>query len=195
MAAADAADLVSVRQDRRRTLPGDRLPRQSPDPVAGAGGARESALRDFIVARRTQAFLILAFYLGPWLAWATLPRTHRLHLLLSAVGDDRIACARLRADGRAARPAALGAVGVRRGRIAWLSCDVADLGRGAGNVDADVSTADDLQELDLTTGSMLVMPGHSRPKDGVASLAYVPGIHVFPLRGTARRGWPGRARP
>jgi dolichyl-phosphate-mannose-protein mannosyltransferase len=31
--------------------------------------------RDFIVARKTQAFLILAFYLGPWLAWATLPRT------------------------------------------------------------------------------------------------------------------------
>ncbi len=31
--------------------------------------------RDFIVARRMQAFLILAFYLGPWLAWATLPRT------------------------------------------------------------------------------------------------------------------------
>jgi dolichyl-phosphate-mannose-protein mannosyltransferase len=31
--------------------------------------------RDFIVKRRTQAFLILAFYLGPWLAWATLPRT------------------------------------------------------------------------------------------------------------------------
>jgi dolichyl-phosphate-mannose--protein O-mannosyl transferase len=31
--------------------------------------------RDFIVARRTQAFLILAFYVGPWLAWATLPRT------------------------------------------------------------------------------------------------------------------------
>ncbi len=24
-----------------------------------------------------------------------------------------------------------------------------------------------------------VMPGHSHPKDGVASLAYVPGIHVF----------------
>ena len=23
------------------------------------------------------------------------------------------------------------------------------------------------------------MPGHSRLKDGVASLAYVPGIHVF----------------
>jgi hypothetical protein len=25
------------------------------------------------------------------------------------------------------------------------------------------------------------MPGHSRSKDGVASLAYVPGIHVFSL--------------
>jgi hypothetical protein len=26
---------------------------------------------------------------------------------------------------------------------------------------------------------MLVMPGHSRPKDGVLSHAYVPGIHVL----------------
>ena len=24
-----------------------------------------------------------------------------------------------------------------------------------------------------------VMPGHSRPKDGVATLAYVPGIHAL----------------
>jgi dolichyl-phosphate-mannose--protein O-mannosyl transferase len=32
-------------------------------------------LRDFIVARSAQAFLILAFYLGPWLAWTTLPRS------------------------------------------------------------------------------------------------------------------------
>ena len=32
-------------------------------------------LRDFIVKRRADAFLILSFYLGPWLAWATLPRT------------------------------------------------------------------------------------------------------------------------
>ena len=31
--------------------------------------------RDFIVARRTDAFLALAFHLGPWLAWALLPRT------------------------------------------------------------------------------------------------------------------------
>jgi len=27
--------------------------------------------------------------------------------------------------------------------------------------------------------SQLVMAGHSRPKDGVASLAYVPAIHVL----------------
>jgi dolichyl-phosphate-mannose-protein mannosyltransferase len=33
------------------------------------------ALRDWIVTRRRDAFLILAFYLGPYLAWALLPRT------------------------------------------------------------------------------------------------------------------------
>ena len=33
------------------------------------------ALRDFIVARRRDAFLVLAFYLGPYLAWALLPRS------------------------------------------------------------------------------------------------------------------------
>ena len=32
-------------------------------------------LRDWIVARRLDAFLILSFYLGSWLAWALLPRT------------------------------------------------------------------------------------------------------------------------
>jgi dolichyl-phosphate-mannose-protein mannosyltransferase len=33
------------------------------------------ALRDWMVARRSDAFLVLAFYLGPFLAWALLPRT------------------------------------------------------------------------------------------------------------------------
>jgi dolichyl-phosphate-mannose-protein mannosyltransferase len=33
------------------------------------------ALRDWIVARRADAFLVLAFYFGPYLAWALLPRT------------------------------------------------------------------------------------------------------------------------
>ena len=33
------------------------------------------ALRDWIVTRRADAFLVLAFYVGPYLAWALLPRT------------------------------------------------------------------------------------------------------------------------
>ena len=33
------------------------------------------ALRDLVVARRADAFLVLAFYFGPYLAWALLPRT------------------------------------------------------------------------------------------------------------------------
>jgi dolichyl-phosphate-mannose-protein mannosyltransferase len=33
------------------------------------------SLRDWIVTRRADAFLVLAFYLGPYLAWALLPRT------------------------------------------------------------------------------------------------------------------------
>ena len=32
-------------------------------------------LRDFVVTRRWDAFLISAFYFGPYLAWALLPRT------------------------------------------------------------------------------------------------------------------------
>jgi len=32
-------------------------------------------LRDWVATRRREAFLILAFYLGPWMAWALLPRT------------------------------------------------------------------------------------------------------------------------
>jgi len=34
------------------------------------------------------------------------------------------------------------------------------------------------------------MPGHSRSKNGVASLAYVPGIHVLSIGVLQRRGWP-----
>jgi hypothetical protein len=30
------------------------------------------------------------------------------------------------------------------------------------------------------------MPGHSRSKNGVASLAYVPGIHVLKLQVTSK---------
>jgi dolichyl-phosphate-mannose--protein O-mannosyl transferase len=37
-------------------------------------GALAVCLRDWIMARRRDAFLVLAFYLGPFLAWALLPR-------------------------------------------------------------------------------------------------------------------------
>jgi len=40
----------------------------------------------------------------------------------------------------------------------------------------------------------IVMAGHSRPKDGVASLAYVPAIHVFDIHKEARRGCPQQVR-
>jgi hypothetical protein len=35
------------------------------------------------------------------------------------------------------------------------------------------------------------MPGHSRSKNGVASLAYVPGIHDFPGKDVDGRDKPG----
>ena len=38
-----------------------------------------------------------------------------------------------------------------------------------------------------------VMAGHSRPKDGVASLAYVPAIHV--LLEAERKTWMPGTRP
>jgi hypothetical protein len=41
----------------------------------------------------------------------------------------------------------------------------------------------------------VVMPAHSRSKNGVASLAFVAGIHVFAFLREARRGWPDQVRP
>jgi hypothetical protein len=38
------------------------------------------------------------------------------------------------------------------------------------------------------------MAGHSRSKNGVASLAYVPAIHVF-LVGALRKAWMPGTRP
>jgi dolichyl-phosphate-mannose-protein mannosyltransferase len=40
-----------------------------------AVGAVALALRDWIMTRSREAFLVLAFYLGPYLSWALLPRT------------------------------------------------------------------------------------------------------------------------
>jgi hypothetical protein len=39
-----------------------------------------------------------------------------------------------------------------------------------------------------------VMAGHSRSKNGIASLAYVPAIHDLVLADASRRGCPRQAR-
>ena len=75
---------------------------------------------------------------------------HRLHLLLPAVGDGRLTGAGLCADARRARAAALGAMGIRCSFGGRLPGAVADLGRLDGDVDADLSAADDFPELDMS---------------------------------------------
>ncbi|MFX7844996.1 hypothetical protein ABTK14_22355, partial [Acinetobacter baumannii] len=50
-------------------------------------------------------------------------------------------------------------------------------------------------EGDGSQFSKVVMPGQSRPKDGVASALLCLGIHAFPSALTKDRGWPGQARP
>ena len=77
-----------------------------------------------------------------------------IYLLLSAVGHDSHARAGLRPDPWRARPAALGVVGLCRGRIARLCRDAADLGGDARDVDANLPAADDLSELDLRPGAL-----------------------------------------
>ena len=69
-------------------------------------------LRDFIVTRRADAFLILAFYLGPWLAWAMLPRMLGfIYYYLPSATIATLALVYVLTRGGAA---ALGAVGLRR---------------------------------------------------------------------------------
>jgi dolichyl-phosphate-mannose--protein O-mannosyl transferase len=59
------------------------------------------ALRDFIAARRWDAFLVLAFYLGPYLAWALLPRSLAFiyYYLPSATTASLLLVYALRRDG------------------------------------------------------------------------------------------------
>jgi len=42
-----------------------------------------------------------------------------------------------------------------------------------------------------TTELSFVMAGHSRSKNGVASLAYVPAVHVFPWGSAVKTWMPG----
>jgi hypothetical protein len=56
----------------------------------------------------------------------------------------------------------------------------------AGHIEADL--------MAFSPGLTFVMAGHSRSKNGVASLAYVPAIHVFAAAPICRRGCPARGR-
>ena len=104
-------------------------------------------LRDWIVARRADAFLILAFYFGPYLAWALLPRT--LGFLYYYLPAATIASLALVYALRRGNGAALAAMGLCRDRSRGLRRDAADLGGVRRNVDGDVQPADDFSELDL----------------------------------------------
>ena len=104
-------------------------------------------LRDWIVTRRADAFLILSFYFGPYLAWAMLPRT--LGFLYYYLPSATVASLALVYVAEARQQPALAVMGFRRGRIRGLCRDAADLGRVRGNVDGDVQPADDFPELDL----------------------------------------------
>ena len=105
-------------------------------------------LRDWIVTRRADAFLVLAFYFGPYLAWALLPRT--LGFIYYYLPAATMASFALVYALRRGNTPALAAVGLRCDRFCRLRCDVADIGRVHRHVDDDVQPPDDLPELDLT---------------------------------------------
>src|SRR4051812_21924381 len=164
MAAVDASDLVSVRQNRRRPLSGDHFSRQSPDPVAGARGTGHLPARLDRQAARGCVSDSRVLYRA--VAGVGDAAAHdRLHLLLSAIGHDRHAGAGLCADAGRSRAAALGAMGVCRCIVAWICRDAADLGGDARDIDADLSAADDVPELDLSESE--AEPGNAAPVDAV----------------------------
>ena len=104
-------------------------------------------LRDWIVTRRVDAFLVLAFYFGPYLAWALLPRTLGfIYYYLPAATTASFAL--VYALKRGSMPA-LAAVGLCCGWFCRLCRNVADIGRVHRHFDGDVQPPDDLPELDL----------------------------------------------
>jgi hypothetical protein len=109
-------------------------------------GALALCLRDWIVTRRADAFLILSFYFGSWLAWALLPRTLGfIYYYLGRHGREPGAglCAETR------QQPALAALDLCRGRRRRLCGHVADLGSISRNVAGDLHPADAVPELDL----------------------------------------------
>ena len=105
-------------------------------------------LRDWIVTRRADAFLILSFYFGPYLAWALLPRTLGfLYYYLPAATFASLALVYVLRRGNSPRWLVMG---LRRDRMRGLRRDAADLGGVRRDVDGDVCPADAFPELDLS---------------------------------------------
>ena len=103
-------------------------------------------LRDWIVTRRADAFLVLAFYFGPWLAWALLPRTLGfIYYYLPAATTASFALV-YALTGQQPRAGCCGPSS-RSGRR--LRRHAADIGRVRRDLDGDVQPPDDLPELDL----------------------------------------------
>ena len=120
-------------------------------------------LRDWIVTRRADAFLILSFYFGPYLAWALLPRTLGfLYYYLPAATMASLALVYVLRRGNSPRWllwafVAVGSRGLRR--------DAADLGGVRRDVDGDVQPADDFPELDLTVHAQCKSARRKRQAD------------------------------
>ena len=133
-------------------------------------------LRDWIVTRRADAFLILSFYFGPYLAWALLPRTLGfLYYYLPAATLASLALVYVLRRGKRPRWllwafVAVAGCGLRR--------DAADLGGVSGNVDGDVRPADAVPELDMRARIR-----SARATDARAE------IHLSRSTVTSRRSW------
>ena len=105
------------------------------------------SLRDFIVARRADAFLIVAFYFGPYLAWALLPRTLGfIYYYLPAATTASFALVYALRRGKAPRWLLWAFVAIGFAGFVTMLPISAGVRR---NVDGDVQPADDLSELDL----------------------------------------------
>ncbi len=124
-------------------------------------------LRDWIVTRRSDAFLILSFYFGPYLAWAMLPRA--LGFLYYYLPPATVASSRAGVRAEARQQPRLAAMGLRCDRVRGLRRDAADLGSVRGNVDGDLQPDDALPELDLSKRRSEAEPWDPVPVDPASS--------------------------
>ena len=105
-------------------------------------------LRDWIVTRRADAFLILSFYFGPYLAWALLPRTLGfIYYYLPSATLASLALVYALTRGNTPRWLLWAFVAIAGAGFAVMLPISAAFSR---HVDADVQPADAVPELDLS---------------------------------------------